>query len=293
MNRSVIFLMTGKAHVPYLLVCLRTLRDNYDGDVVIYCTEDETAKLCYPLGQCFDADVRRTEAMKLRKNVQFTTKVRLFAEGNELPEGVVAYLDADLIIRQPLDRMFEGAETYGSCFTQFCDWVTNCGIIEKRIRRFYEFDVDHHRIDGALANANPSPNGGVFAVNHESCRDLCREWLDWTVKGNSSFIADETALNILFPVWSLYNAASIITGGRFNCSPKHKPESLAWDDVHILHGHGDSFARPEKKGVEHWWPLFVDCWRTNLGGCRDWSEWHCGNKHLRKLPQAAALVEFA
>lgn len=281
LNRSVVYLMTGKAHVPYLLVCLHTLRQHYDGQVVIYCTEDDTAKLCYKLGERFGAEVRRTEAMKLPKNVQFTTKVRLFAEAIELPEGVACYLDADLIIRSSIDILFEAAAIHGFCATQFCEWTTQGGIIARRIERFREFKVDQSLVDEALNKPYPSPNGGVFAaVPGMPC---CKEWLAWTVEGNPSFIADETALNILLPKWMQSMEAGVIAGGAFNCSPKHKPESLAWDEVVILHGHGDSFARPEKKGVEHWLPLFRECWQNNLGGCRDWKEWHCGNKHLRKL----------
>jgi len=282
-NRVVASLCTGPAHVVYELVKLQTLRQHWDGPTVVHCSQDDTAALLDPACREFDCELRRVELIEVAKksNQQFSSKVAFFADGT-FPGKHCLYLDSDLIICDRLTELFEQAEEYGVCLTQFCEWRTGGnGLIAKRIRKWVEVDPTAEEIaERTIAGNYPSPNGGIVCGRVGAGEFV--HWLAWCKRGMQTFINDETALQMLYPIWAERGAATMLEGGTFNCSPKHKPPSLSWSDVVICHGHGDSFVRPNKQGVSHWLPIFNACLRDNVGGCAEWDLFALGNKWIKQ-----------
>ena len=209
------YLMSGPAHCPYLIVSLATLREFYDGPVIVY-AYPESFKTVQRIADDsrLDIEARRWEPQWRGKNSQFLEKIRLMQRG----VGNACYLDADTIICGPLDDLFSAADNYDLLTTQFGDWVTTGKIISNRVKRLRQFPtIDQTLVEEVLANTYPSPNGGIFVCRH-GCNVL-RQWYEWTWEAKSVFIADETVLQIL---QLKFDSMKVLLGGRFNCSPKYR-----------------------------------------------------------------------
>lgn len=271
MKKHVHYLMSGDAHAPYLLVSLASLRQHFDGEVTVHAWAES-----------YDVISRIAEDKNLRirvlgrnpayrgKNDQFLDKIRLMRSQD--PQSANLYLDADTIIANPIDFLFEALSVGGGFVaTQFADWTTAGSIIRRRVERLRAFPtIDSWFVQETLNNIWPSVNGGVFASVANS--PVLETWEKLTaVVARDVFIADETVLHILQPMF-VPNHMIVALGGKFNCSPKHKPSGLPDDAVAIWHGHGDSFLRPEKsqKGFDLWWPKFVQCCDGNTGYVHSW-----------------------
>lgn len=112
---------------------------------------------------------------------------------------------------------------------------------------------------------------------------MLSRWLQWTLAVRDLFIADETVLHAIVAYYEVSGLVAVAVDG-WNCSPKHKPETLPDDQVRIWHFHGDSNVRPEKslKGHELWYPAFAECLADNTAEIQDWID-GIDNKHLAKL----------
>lgn len=293
MRQSVNFLMSGTPHLPYLVVALSTLRNHYFGDVVVHAYPES-----FPTVSCIVEDERIRAEAKLYsptytgKNSQFINKIIMM---QQIEADVGLYIDADTIINGSLDPLFNLAEMHGFVATQFCDWVSNKGVIRNRVRGMLGRDgIDQVAVQKVLLEPFPSVNGGVFGCLPFS--QVLEKWYVWTMLVKNLFIADETVLHAIMGLYSTCSdqfAGSnkleglkefvVACGGKWNCSPKYQPKSLKDEDVIIWHGHGDSFVRPKKshKGFDLWWPLCQKCLRDNVGGMRNWIR-NVNNRFLRE-----------
>lgn len=290
MSRTVMYLMSNAAYMPYLVISLWTLRRHWGGRVVVYSYEDcireveDVAKY-----QKLDIEVRKCEPIHRGKNSQFTQKIQL---AQELDTDVGCYLDADTMINSSLDPIFEMMESTTFVATQFNTWETTGQIIKNRIMKLREFsEIPQDLVEELMIEAYPSVNGGVFAFRPES--PVLEKWKDWTLiasdwpqlrRGVSIFIADEVVLHLMQLEFG-EQEFRILEGGAANCSPKYQPKRLLDKDVIVWHGHGNCFARPDKsrRGPEMWLKVYEECLRENIGGIADWPEPHCGNRHLKGL----------
>lgn len=286
MHHQVIYLMSGKAHLPYLAVSLYTLRDHWPGDVIVYAWPES-----YPIvkriaeDEELNIECRKREPTLRRKdgvkgNAQFIDKILLM---QELDTDVGLYIDADTMINGDFTWLFKWGYAYGFCATQFNNWVTNSGMPKKRIQRLVGVKgINQQAVERVLTQSYPSVNGGVFACAPDSPH--LRTWYNWTMRVKDIFIADETALHPLIAL--SVSVAGVGAGGKYNCSPKFQPKYLPDDDVRIWHFHGDSCVRPNKspKAVWLWWPVYQECLERNVGYIQEWIE-DCKNcnKHFRKL----------
>ena len=230
-----------------------------------------------------DIEIRYREPKLRGKNSQFLDKIQMMMD---CPTRLGVYLDADLLVQKPIDRLFAEAEKPGFVATQFNDWKSTGKTISGRIKRLIDREpINQQAVQLVLLQTFPSVNGGVFAARRDS--EILPIWYEWSVAVKDVFIADETVLHVLLAEYDATGRIEIIKGGHYNCSPKHKPEALDDNDVVIWHMHGDCNLRPEKssKGYSLWWPVYERCKKFNVGKINDWVHL-IGNRYLKKLEES-------
>lgn len=298
MKREVIYLMSGKAHLPYLIVSLRTLRKHWQGQVQVHAwpesidlvrkiAEDDrlniTAELSVPAYRA------RRDERRQGKNDQFIHKIRLLQSITDA--DLVLYLDADTSVHGDLMPLFRAARFHEFVAARFSSWTTAGKTVRARIERLREFPkIDHNCIEEVLRLPWPSVNGGVICCSPRS--HVLKTWEQWTWEARHVFIADEAVLHILQPLFVPSGQMAVWPDGRFNCScnPKWLPEKMSEHEVVVWHYHGDSNVRPDKHGghaYRRWWPMWQECLAENLGNCREWAPCKAngwlGNKHWVEL----------
>ena len=284
MQRSILYLISGPAHIPYITVSLYTLRNHYDGDIIVYVWPES-----YEVMKRVGDDSRLRIDVRLRKpdyrgrNAQARDKVALLKETHGATN---LYLDADTIIQGSLEELFVVAENHGFCVTQFNDWVSNNGHARKRVSALLEIEGIPQSLTWESMNGlHPSVNSGVLATQSNS--PVFRDYLHWTdLARERVFIADETVLHAVCRKWEPMNYLHIMRGGAYNQSPITKFRSLPDEQVKIFHGHGDGWARPKKtmEGFNMWWPLYQECLSLNLGSMQEWKN-QIGNKYLKECEE--------
>ncbi len=290
MNRQIVYLMSGEAHLPYLVASLHTLRRWWDGSVTVYAwpeSFDIVNRICY--WKTLGIDAVKREPRHRGRNAQFLDKIRLM---QTLDPGANLYLDADTTIHGSLDPLFEPVWYRGFAATQFNDWLSTGGIPRNRIKRLRQFPkIDQRLVERVLAEPWPSVNGGVFCCRPDS--PVLPLWERWTMEALSIFIADEAVLHLMQPRFGLTGSMTTVLGGRFNCSPmRFQPKDLPDKDVAIRHYHGDSNVRYSKspRGCELWWPIYRECLRENVGGMAEW-QGKVRNKYLDRLEQSGTMED--
>ncbi len=276
MTRQIFYLMSGSAHLPYLVCSLYKLRkwcedipitvyawkESYDIALRIAC-DDRLPK--------FGVRLRVVDYPKRRNKYQFLDKIKLV---QTLDCDVALYLDADTFVQGDLDTIFRRAESHGFAATQFSNWYSQGGVIQTRVGRLKEFPkINQGYVHSILTRLWPSPNGGVWAANPKS--PVLPVWEEWTEEVMSIFIPDETVLHILQPMfWPTGQMITLCDDGKWNCSPKYQPETLRDKDVVVRHFHGDSGVRPTKspRGFYLWWTAYQEAMSMNLGGIREWRD---------------------
>lgn len=285
---QIFYLMSGAAHLPYLVTSLWTLRRWWSGDIVIRAWKES-----WPIVQRIAEDNRlkitiaaERTPIRYRKNSQFIDKISVAQ--SMIDADRVLYLDADTTIHDRIDSLFGAVDHCSFAATQFNQWVSTGKIISKRIKRLREFpQLDQKLVEEVLANPWPSVNGGVWAARPSS--PVLPEWHRWSVEARSIFIADETCLHALCPKFTRSKDMVIVQNeGRYNCSPMYKDPGLDDDNVVIWHYHGDSCCRMNKSesGCKRWWNIYVECLDKNIGGIREWRA-DVDNKYLAELERLA------
>lgn len=286
MSKQVVYLMSGRAHLPYLVVSLYSLRKHWHGPVIVHAWE-ESVDIVKRISQderlnieCVGRVPKYRRSDGVGSNAQFIDKIRLM---QTLDTEVSIYLDADTMVNNPLDELFDFGYAYGFCATQFNDWKSNGRIPRKRISRLVGVEgIDQFAVELAMNNPYPSVNGGVFSCCPDS--PSLEMWYEWTMKVRNIFIADETVLHAMVPL--VLSVAGVGECGKYNISPKFKPDGLDNEDVVIWHFHGDSCVRQNKSplGVWLWWHVYQECMRKNIGFMQEWRHL-CYNKYLKRVEE--------
>ena len=288
MSRVITYVMSHPAHLPYLIVSLRSLRKYWDGIVYVFAWP-ESYELVKRIGRDLDLDINPFcyEPDYRGKNAQFESKqlvVQSFTRISCLNSPML-YLDADTLITGDLTPLFIAAERTGFLATQFGEWSTDGKIVQGRIKRLQQFpEIEQRYVEEVLTHKWPSVNGGVFCCHPDS--PALRNWHEWTKIARSIFISDETALHAIMPKYVWANEMDVMGGGTYNCSARRRlqPKTLADNDVRIWHFHGDCNTRPRKGdgAIERWWPEYRECLRDNVGGMAEWRK-DVHHKYLDKL----------
>lgn len=281
-QREIHYLLSHLPHGAYLVVSINSLRQWWDGPVIVHGWEHTGA---WELVEKIGADSRLgVEARPRRPRYEghrdhLLDKIALMESIYQVDSGLL--LDADTIIVGELTELFEAAEQYGYAVTQFCNWKTTNSIIRNRVRRLQQFDaLDQRLIQDCMETPYPSPNVGVFATVPGS--PVMPIWYDWTYTAREVYIPDEAVMQALMPRFEREGIAKMMDG-RWNCSTmrfQHIPD----EEVRIWHGHGNSFLRPNKapKGWQMWKPLYDEAWVKNLAGIQQWPE-RFESKHMHRL----------
>jgi len=283
--------MSGDGHSPYLVVSLLNLRKVYAGKIVVW---------AYP--ECMDTikqiaadnrlniSVNYWQPVYRGKNGQFLNKLHMMRTYRGDGCFTNLYFDADTVVNAPIEPLFEMVYQHGFVATQFNDWLSNTGVIRKRILNLLDRDgVDQDAVKKALQSSLPSVNGGVFGCVPTS--PALKDWIDWTTSTLDLFIADEVCLHAIVAKHIASEKyvnpnLTVALSGEWNCSPKYKPVSLSPADVKLWHFHGDSNVRPEKSkfGFDLWWPHFQDAMSRNSGNIQSWlPKAKSENRHLAKV----------
>ena len=278
--RVISYLMSGPAHLHYLVPSLVTLRNHWNGPIEVW---------AYP--ESFDLVKRIAQDKRLMilpkawnpaytgKNSQFLNKIHLLQI-----EGPTTrlYLDADTTIHGGLNELFEAAENFEVAATQFNNWTTKGGVIQNRLRRLQDFPrIDQIAVSYVLENECPSPNGGIIAAQPKA--PVLKTWFEYAWEARNIFICDEAVLHIL-PACFSPSQMTILLGGKYNCSHKYKPKNLS--EVVIYHYHGDSNVRPDKspKAVSLWGKLYRKCLQQGYGYIDKWHT-QVSNRWLDKIKE--------
>ena len=275
MRYRIVYLISGQAHLPYLVASLHTLRQHWDGPVYVYAWP-ESCKIAKKIAKDERLSIIAVEREPeyRGKNDQFLDKIKL-VQSLQGQVDAALYIDADTTIHGDLSPLFHKATEWGFCATQFCDWTVQGRAPSRRVKDLLGLpSIDPDLIGQLFAYAYPSVNGGVWAA--EPTSPVLPVWYDWTMEAtllaDNKFIADEKVLHVMqvrFP-----NNMTVALGGAFNCSPRQKfqPSTLYDDQVIVRHYHGDSNCKLNKsqRGIDLWWPHYVECWQRNVGGIWDW-----------------------
>lgn len=285
MNKTIFYLMSGPAHLPYLVVSLDSLRNHWDGKVVVYAWP-ESIGIVEHIAQDERLAIEPVEWKPDRtgRNAQFECKIQI-AQTIECDVGL--YLDADTMIQGNLDRLFDEADDYGFVATQFNDWTTHDRLVPGRIKGMRQFpEIDQDAVEELINHDYFSVNGGIWAFKPSS--PVLPKWYEWTCLARPIFISDETVLHvmqIIFRKGEFYT----LSGGDYNCSCKFQPKHLKDEDVVIRHFHGNCNTKWSKsqRGVKIWYPHFYRCLRSNVGNIRDW----IGKIRNKNMDKTAELIQ--
>ena len=278
--RRVFYLMSGKAHLPYLCASLYSLRKHWDGEIAVYAWPES-----YPIVLKMSQD-RRLGILPVKREPKYRGRCDQFIDkiaiAIELPiEHVYIYLDADTTVHGSLVTLFDAAEIYGFATTQFNEWTTLGRTINGRLGELARIPmISPGVLQYVMSHDLPSVNGGVWACRSTS--GLLSIWHKLTMASRELFIADEKVLHLIAhnPDWQ--DQVTTLRGGRWNCSPIYQPKNLRDEDVIIRHYHGDANSRPTKsqRGCDLWNPIYYECWKKDVGSIRDWIG-EAGNKYLQ------------
>ena len=292
MKSRVFYVMSGPAHLPYLLCSLKTLREHYDGEVVVYAWKES-----FPIAQEIAKDSRLQIEARLReplhrnKNAQFMDKIKV-AAAQQGEADCVLYLDADTTVHGSIQPLLDAGHKYCFAATRFNHWTSHHGIPSRRVEKLRKYKkLEQALVEEALDKTKtiPSVNGGVWACRPES--SALTAWYDWTEIAQKEFIADEVVMHLLAPKFEKSGHCTIFgLDGAYNCSPKFQPRNLRDADVVIRHFHGDSATREEKcpKGWYLWGPIFQECLENNLGNIQSWMHL-INNKWINRLKEKGLL----
>ena len=275
------YLMSGQAHLHYLVPSLYTLRQhNPDVPVTVWAYPES-----YDLVDLICKDDRlkavaiKWQPYEYKKNSQFINKIHVVMQQHFWGDGAL-YLDADTTIHGSLNQLFEHGKRHPFVATQFCHWTSNGKLIRQRLERMRGREgIPQDLLEQLLTNSYASLNGGVFLSNAATNRGF--EVLDWWLSKTESvqdvFICDEMVLHLL---QLRFNDVKVLEGGQYNASHKYTkhPNPI------IYHYHGNSALRPgkSKAAYEMWWPIYQKCVAENVGFIQEWKD-VVHNKWLDKV----------
>lgn len=268
MSRVVFYLMSGAAHLHYLVPSLFTLRKHWSGPVQVWAYPES-----FPFVERIATDKRLGITAHpwyptyMEKNGQSLNKIKV-AQAMDCKSCL--YIDADTTIHGNLDELFDAAESHQLAITQFNDWTTKKRTIQNRVGRLRDFPgIDQFAINHILEHEYPSINSGIFATIPKA--EALPVWYDWTWESRKVFISDEATLHAIPARFSNVQVTTLL-GGKYNCSHMFQPDYLKDEDVAIYHYHGDGNVRPQKnpRGVQLWTPIYRECFEKGYGYIDKW-----------------------
>lgn len=276
MKKGIIYFNYGTGCIPRILTSLHSLRKHYSGEVSIMSQGDDS-NLFFQNKAQFDPEFQKLKVDIVEMTVtvpaghSYGFLITTLAD-TYTPYDLTIWLDADTLVRGPIDELFDIAEKYEMAVPNFAGWGTTSGAMAKRIKywtQFYpELIEDAHKFGSAV-------NCGVYAWKRGA--KFMQDWYTKTLPGRDSFIPNETCMQVMLPQYP-----HKIVDQKFNCSCKY---SNAYDpDTRVIHYHGRKHCRlRDGKLLNHadlWIAEYKEVLEKNICGIKEWEPG--GDRHLGK-----------
>ena len=266
-DHGIIYLLLGTKHSVVAAVSLYTLRQHYPVQPVTIFCGDETAKpYAEAIAKASSSDIRMLKTDQVKRNRGYTAKPMMPSLS---PYENTIQLDGDTVIAGRFDELWP-IRPDETVITSFSNWVTTGSGMRKRIEKWRGVAPDY--VDRALSCDYPAINTGIVAYGQDAL--VARQmWPAMTAKMAGSFIADEIAMQLLFPEPTIR-----VVDDKWNWSPAYGHARV---DMRIVHHHGKKACRP--KNLPFWWPYFKACWSANFADIQEWCP--AGDSRLREYLQ--------
>ena len=254
LSRGVIVFNCGTKCLPRLIVCLRSLRKHYSGNLTVFLEGPHDPRLVSGIRENFKADVVYRE----KSPSDSRALLRKIEICRESPYDLTMVLDSDTVVVGDFTEIFEAAKGYDLAIPHFAGWSSSGGTISRRIKGYEPFKPDY--IEAAI-NYGPAINCGVFAWPKGT--PIFDEWLPIAKWGDDTahiYIADEVACQLLLPRYNVN-----VIGTRCNVSVIHDPGT---PDPRIIHMHGRKHVQKELK-CRFWIQEFLEALKENCCGVRE------------------------
>lgn len=253
MSQGIIYYNKGYSCVPRLLVSLYSLREHSNQPVTVFMEGQGLKDLSENIQKKLNADIIYDA------NADTSTYVRAVEICMKSPYDSSVWVDADTLIVDNFDEVFEYIPNHDITISNFCGWLSNGSGIRRRILRFSNF-IDKQLIDNAISYG-PAINCGFygFRKNYE----FLQEWLALSKIGekNRIFIPDEVACQILLPKYNVK-----ILSEQYNVSVKYGKNV---PDPKIIHYHGRKHCRNFALS-DLWINKFMDLVKDNFCNIKDY-----------------------
>lgn len=253
LSRGVIMFNCGKKCIPRMIVCLRSLRKHYDGNLTVFLEGPHEKALIDGIRDQFKANVVYREVSPSK----YRALLRKIEICQDSPYDLSIVLDTDTIVVGDFSELFEAAKGHDLAIPHFAGWSSGGKTIGGRVKGYAPLKPDY--IEAAL-KYGPAINCGVFAWPRGT--PIFKEWLpiaDWGDNTAHIYIADEVACQLLLPRYNVN-----VIGTRCNVSVIHDPGT---PDPRIIHYHGKKHVLEEPK-CKFWIQEFVEALRDDTLGIK-------------------------
>jgi len=252
LTRGVILFNRGEKCLTRMIVCLRTLRKHFAGNVTLFLEGPHSPKLMADLKDRFAVDIVHREVSP-SKYKALLRKIELCQES---PYDLSVVLDTDTVVTGDFSELFEAAKDHDLAICHFAGWSTSGGTIERRIRGYAPLKPEY--VEAAVAHGK-AINCGVFAWRKGT--PMFKEWLQIAEWGeHRMYIADEVACQLLLPRYDVN-----VIGTRCNVSVLHDPGT---PDPRIIHFHGKKHCI-EAPRCAVWLQEFIEALEDDTCGIRE------------------------
>jgi len=230
MKKCVLYYNRGQKCTIRLIVSIASLRKYYDGDIVLAYEGEQTKYLLDRLKR-YNVITRETDKSTVSNALADKPALSKYVDDYDL----VLYVDSDTLFLNKIDEIWQLIRVYGFVVTNFSDWKTKGGMIEKRIRE-WEKVLPQEEIEKAVEYGK-AVNTGVFGFSRIYKYSEFNIFLDWhqlTLKGQKENctrrMVDELACQCL-----LHKYPHLMVNINWNMSAKFGEDN---GHVKIVHYHG-------------------------------------------------------
>jgi hypothetical protein len=268
LTRGVIVFNAGTKCLPRLIVCLKSLRKHYAGNLTVFLEGYHDENLIDGIRKNFNADVVYRE----KSPSDSRALLRKIEICRDSPYDLSMVLDSDTVVVGDFTEIFEAAKGHDLAIPHFAGWSSSGKTISGRIRGYAPLKPEY--IDAAV-NYGPAINCGVFAWQKGT--PIFDEWLPiakWGDDVAKIYIADEVCCQLLLPRYNVN-----VIGTRCNVSVIHDPGT---PDPRIIHMHGKKHVHEEPK-CRFWIQEFVEALADDTCGIRKLVLDGCGDRRLSRF----------
>ena len=230
-SQGIIMFNKGFACIVRAMVCLYSLRKYYNGNITFY-LENPYPKEFEEVCKYFKCDIIVNDE---KENIKvLARKTEMFKNS---PYDRTLWLDCDTVIVNNIDKMFEELDDCDLYIPHFAGWMSGGGTMSRRING-YKGIIDDKYIEKALDDY-PAVNTGVLSFKKsKKWDDFVDEWVRYANLAfeKRMFIADEVALQVLYPSIEEWGLVCKIAPRDYNISVLHD-HGLS-KDPRIWHFHG-------------------------------------------------------